>query len=232
MCNAVGGLHGTGDFIHVRVTYQEFFQFYVPMRYRLWYLNRRAWFGCLTAFGIALVWLGSGACAGDDTELWRRLQAGGNYVLLRHAQTEPGIGDPPNFALGNCATQRNLSESGRTQSRRVGATFRAYKVPVQAVLSSEYCRCLDTAKLAFGDAEAWPMLNSIFESSVQNDARVAALKERLAQRPAHGNIVLVSHNVNIQAAIGVSPAMGEAVVVAPNVSGGFDVIGRITDDAP
>ena len=146
---------------------------------------------------------------------------------MRHAQTEPGSGDPPNYVLSDCTTQRNLSEAGREQARRIGAAFRARKVPVEEVLSSEFCRCLETARLAFGKAEQWPMLNSIFENSALNQARVTALKERLGRRPLQGNVVIVSHNVNISAATGVGPAMGEAVVVAPGENGGFSVLGSL-----
>jgi broad specificity phosphatase PhoE len=167
------------------------------------------------------------AYAQDPELLWGKLQAGGNIVLLRHAQTEPGSGDPPNYVLGDCKTQRNLSEAGREQARRIGAAFRARKVPVEEVLSSEFCRCLETARLAFGKAEQWPMLNSIFENSALNQARVTALKERLGRRPLQGNIVIVSHNVNISAATGVGPAMGEAVIVAPGENGGFSVLGSL-----
>jgi broad specificity phosphatase PhoE len=74
-------------------------------------------------------------------------------VLLRHATTTPGFGDPPGFRLDNCVTQRDLTEAGREESRRLGVVFRAREIPVARVRSSRWCRCLETARLAFGSAD-------------------------------------------------------------------------------
>jgi phosphohistidine phosphatase SixA len=182
--------------------------------------------------GVA-VFAACAAHADDAQTLWSKLASGGNIILLRHAQTEPGSGDPPDFALGNCKTQRNLSEVGRAQAKRIGEALRARAVVVRRVRSSEFCRCLDTAQLAFGKVEPWPALNSIFETSAQNDARVAALKQYLSEQLSNeGNDVLVTHNVNISAATGIGPAMGEMVIVAPDGKGGFSVLGRLLPAEP
>jgi phosphohistidine phosphatase SixA len=188
--------------------------------------------------GIA-IFVACTAHADDAQTLWSKLASGGNIILLRHAQTEPGSGDPPDFVLGNCKTQRNLSETGRAQAKRIGEALRARAVVVRRVRSSEFCRCLETAQLAFGTVEPWPALNSIFETSVQNDARVAALKRYLSERlateanePNEGNNVLVTHNVNISAATGIGPVMGEMVIVAPDGKGGFSVLGRLLPAEP
>ena len=102
--------------------------------------------------GLLLGALAPGARA--DGALWALLGRGGHAVLLRHAVTDTGVGDPPGFRLGVCATQRNLSEQGRSDARRLGEELRARRVPVAGLLSSPWCRCLDTARLAFGrDAE-------------------------------------------------------------------------------
>jgi len=87
--------------------------------------------------------------AADDT-LWELLRGGGQVVLMRHAVTTPGVGDPSGFRLDDCATQRNLTDAGRDDARRVGAAFRTRGAPVGRVLSSPWCRCLETARLAFG----------------------------------------------------------------------------------
>src|SRR5690242_9259354 len=87
-----------------------------------------------------------------DEALWALLQQGGQVVLVRHALTEPGVGDPPGFRPGECRTQRNLSDAGRAEARRLGAALRERRIPVGDVLSSPWCRCLETAQLVFGRA--------------------------------------------------------------------------------
>lgn len=159
--------------------------------------------------------------------VWRLLEGGGHVVLLRHAATEPGLGDPPGFRLGECSTQRNLSAAGREEARRLGAAFRARGVPVGRVLSSRWCRCLDTARLAFGKAEGWPPLDSFFDDRDREPDQTAAIRRLLAQRPTDGNLVLVTHQVNITALTGVVPGPGELVVLAPRGDGTFAVVGRI-----
>jgi hypothetical protein len=83
-----------------------------------------------------------------DEALWQALQQGGHVLFVRHARTTPGAGDPPGFRLKDCATQRNLSEEGRTQARRMGETFRKRGVPIGEVLSSPWCRCVDVSTSA------------------------------------------------------------------------------------
>jgi len=161
--------------------------------------------------------------AASADELWSLLRGGRQIVLLRHGTTTPGVGDPPGFRLDDCATQRNLVEAGRDESRRVGAAFRAQRVPVGRVLSSPWCRCLETARLAFGRAEPWPALANLFGRQDRADALRAALGEL----PADGTLVLVSHGSTIASATGVMPATGELVVVTPEGGGRFTVAGRI-----
>ena len=105
---------------------------------------------------LGCIWSRSGL-ASDLT--WQTLRAGGVVAVLRHARA-PGAGDPPAFKLGDCATQRNLSGEGREQARRIGAQFVAYGIVVGRVLSSEWCRCLETARIAFAHPiEHFPPLN-------------------------------------------------------------------------
>ena len=175
---------------------------------------------------IVLAALAAGGAQANDS-LWSLLREGGHAVLIRHAATEPGLGDPPNFRLGDCATQRNLSAEGRAEARRLGAAFRERKVPVERVLSSAWCRCQDTARLAFGEYEVWAPLNSFFADSSRGPPQTRALLERLAGMPARSNLVLVTHQVNITAATGVFPASGEMVVVRPGGREGVEVVGRM-----
>jgi broad specificity phosphatase PhoE len=164
------------------------------------------------------------SCAWADDAVWTRLREGGLVVMIRHA-TAPGTGDPPGFRLGECATQRNLSEEGRGEARRIGEAFRRERVPVAEVRSSEWCRCRETAELAFGRYQPWPAINSFFGDRTDEPARTAAVR---ALRPPPGaNIVLVTHQVNITAASGVYPASGEMVLLQPAGSDRLEVVGRL-----
>ena len=141
------------------------------------------------------------------------LRAGSCVVLLRHAQTEAGIGDPPNFALGQCSTQRNLSDEGREQAKRIGQWFNSHNLQPRSVQSSAWCRCKDTAKLAFGKSTELPSLNSTFETRTNPDAQTKALRARLRGIPANQFEVWVTHQVNITSLTGEATQMGEALVV-------------------
>ena len=168
------------------------------------------------------------ARAAVDDSVWALLKQGNNIVLLRHARTTPGVGDPPGFTLGRCETQRNLSEQGRADAQAVGAAFRQRAIPVDSVLSSRWCRALDTATLAFGKVSPAPMLDSIFKDRVASDdgAKRDAVFALLAARRGAGNIVLVTHAVNIEALTGVSPASGEIVVTRLSGPRTLLVLGR------
>ena len=180
----------------------------------------------LLTFPLCLAAVSGWATETDDA--WAALQAGGKIVFIRHAVTDPGIGDPPGFLLADCRTQRNLSARGRANAERLGAAFRARQVPVHAVLSSRWCRCLDTAKLAFGKADAAPMLDSTFtEAEPGRQLKQRAVFDVAGRHVGPGNLVMVSHAQNIQELTGVSPAAGEVVVAALDGPGRFKVIARL-----
>ncbi|WP_246742459.1 histidine phosphatase family protein [Microvirga splendida] len=160
-------------------------------------------------------------------EAWQALRQGGTVALFRHARA-PGTGDPANFQLDDCSTQRNLSEEGRQQAQRIGDAFRSRQVPVERVLSSRWCRALDTARLAFGAlAQPAPPLDSFFSGREQEPSQTAAARRIIEGWDSTGVLVLVTHQVNITALTGVFPSEGEALVLRPRASSGFDVIGRI-----
>jgi phosphohistidine phosphatase SixA len=142
--------------------------------------------------------------------VWR--QSGG-VLLIRHAATESGLGDPPGFVIGQCRTQRNLSGAGRQASRALGAWFQAQNFKPDAVRSSQWCRCQDTAKLAFGAYEDWPALNSTFAGQGDSAAQQKALRERLQALPAGRTEVWVTHQVNMTGLTGAYPGMGEGFLV-------------------
>ena len=172
------------------------------------------------------------AGAADDT-LVAALRAGGVAVLLRHAQTEPGVGDPPGFRAGVCSTQRQLSAEGRAQAQRIGAWFRSRGLVPSKVRSSAWCRCLDTASLAFGPVDPWQPLNSFFGERTRADGQNAAMRAELARIGAGRFEVWVTHQVNVTAFNGESVAMGEAWVVraAPGAPVQVHNLGRLSFDA-
>jgi len=157
----------------------------------------------------------SGGLAVIPEALLPALTAGGCVLLLRHAQTVPGIGDPPGWRLDVCATQRNLSDEGRAQSARLGAMLTRAGVPLGPIRSSRWCRCLDTARLAFGRVEPWPALDSFFEDRSTAAERTEQLRAWALAFRGPANAVLVTHQVNATALTGDWLAMGEVLVLRP-----------------
>lgn len=140
-----------------------------------------------------------------------RLAAGGYVLMMRHASTEPGLGDPPQFRIGDCATQRNLSAEGREEARATGQALREAGIRFAQVRSSQWCRCVDTASLAFGAHQSWPALNSFFGDRSLGPARAREVVEFARSVRAPHNAMLVTHQVNIQAVFGTFTAPGEIV---------------------
>lgn len=161
------------------------------------------------------------AATATDDPVAARLRTGRVAVLLRHAITDPGVGDPPGFRLDACATQRNLSADGRVQAQRIGAWFKTRALVPAKVRSSVWCRCVDTGRLAFGRAEPWEALNSFFGEAGSSDRQSAALGAALPGIGAGAFEVWVTHQVNITALTGEFAQMGEACVVE-----------RLNPDAP
>jgi phosphohistidine phosphatase SixA len=130
--------------------------------------------------------------------------------------------------LDDCSTQRNLSDQGRAQARSIGEEFRSRQVPVDRVLTSQWCRCRDTAELLdLAAVEEYPVLNSFFSDRSTADSQTRALRRFVGRTDLRGNIVLVTHQVNITELTGVFPASGEMVVIRPDGRGGFRLVGRL-----
>jgi phosphohistidine phosphatase SixA len=151
--------------------------------------------------------------------------AGGPVLLMRHAQTDPGVGDPPDFVQGRCATQRNLSLEGRAQARAFGATLVAQGLRPTALRSSRWCRCLHTAdEVAQGlglvaATAAWTALDSFFGKREREPQQTARLHERLAALRGPGFELWVSHQVNISAFVGAATQMGQALWINRHADG-------------
>jgi len=161
-------------------------------------------------------------------DAWAELARPGAIVLFRHA-TAPGVGDPDHFRLGECATQRNLSDEGRAEARRLGEQFRSRRITVGAVLTSQWCRTRDTARLAFGEQpKDEPVFNSFFrQSQAQRDAQTAQAAALLARWKGPGALVVVTHQVNITALTGIGAMSAEGVVVRVAGDGKVQVLGNL-----
>ena len=137
-----------------------------------------------------------------DEALWTLLKGGGPVVLIRHAATDMSQRDAVGAPLSDCARQRNLTEDGREDARLIGAAFRARGVPVSRVLSSAYCRCLETAQLAFGRVGRLPLQQSLTNAEIQAQ-RTAEIRILAGVPPAGGNLVLVAHQFTVRILTGI-----------------------------
>jgi phosphohistidine phosphatase SixA len=171
------------------------------------------------------------AAAGDlaPDELWNRLRRGGHVVLVRHASA-PGTYDPPGFRLEDCSTQRNLSEAGREEARRLGLAVRQRGVKVGRVWSSRWCRARDTAALAIGSYEPWPELDSFVDRDRRDlPQRSARIRQAIAAWSGPGILVLVSHQFVISEVVGRPAGEAEMIVVEPRANG-FTVLGSLSPE--
>ena len=156
-----------------------------------------------------------------------RLSEPGIVAILRHA-VAPGTGDPANFALDDCTTQRNLDAGGREQARKIGAAIRAAVVTVDRVVTSQWCRCRDTARfLDLGPVEDLPALNSFFRNRDRAGPQTAELRQFLLDLPPAETVVLVTHQVNITALTDRVPASGEVFLLRIGRDGTISVVDEL-----
>lgn len=170
----------------------------------------------------------------QESDLIDALRRGGYVVYFRHAATIADQADTTDPKLGRCETQRNLSVEGRKMATEIGAAIKTLRIPLGKVVSSPYCRAVDTATLAFGRHEASDALYfAIGVGKTEREQQAAALRQMLATPPARGtNTVLVAHHVNLKEATGVWPKReGEAHVFRPRLAGGFDYVGEVSSAA-
>lgn len=180
---------------------------------------------------LAVVWLitlGARDATASDAQLWALLKGGGQAVLIRHALTTPGVGDPAGFRVDDCATQRNLTDEGRREARRLGEAFRERSIPVDRVLSSPWCRCLETARLAFGTATPSTPLSNLFGRPEARDEQVRQMRPMLGEQRIGTNLVLVTHGSTIAAVTGINPGTTEMVIVTPQGGERFTLAGRLS----
>jgi broad specificity phosphatase PhoE len=168
--------------------------------------------------------------ASANEELWALLKDGGVVVLMRHTVTTPGVGDPPGMVVDKCATQRNLTDEGRRYAKAIGEAWRAHGIKPDRVISSPMCRCLETARLAFGHVDdSQPVTNAGLETEMPRQVREM---RALAAEKRRGVTVLVSHGTTIAAVTGISTEPGEMVILIPRGEGQFELKGRLLVPPP
>ena len=173
---------------------------------------------------VIFLFLTNGIKADNEVQVLENLKKGGNLIFIRHAYA-PGGGDPDNFDIADCSTQRNLSNSGKEQSKRIGIFFERNQIPIDQVLSSEWCRCKETAEIAFNKFETKNFLNSFFSEKFAKNKKkqINELKEYTQNWNGEKNLVLVTHYVVISEALNYAPSSGEIVISDKN----FKKIGNI-----
>ena len=163
-----------------------------------------------------------------SNQAWNLAQEGNKIILIRHSLA-PGGGDPPGFKINDCKTQRNLNRTGINQSKKIGKLFKKNKVPVDQVLSSQWCRCKDTAKYAFGNFKEFAALNSTFQSPYNKNEgkQLKELYKFIKKWDGKGkNLVLITHYSIITAVTNAVPSSGEIVIADKN----FKVLVTIQTD--
>ena len=187
-------------------------------------MSRRLWsfWICVLALNAGLVSRVHANPVGSLGELGQ-----GAVILFRHANA-PGGGDPPGMRIGDCSTQRSLDAEGRDQARRIGEQLRRRGVSVGALWTSQWCRASETAALAFPGMRVieQPAFNSFFDDRTKAEAQTAQAMSLLRHWRGPGGLVVTTHQVNIAALTGVSPASGEGVVVRFR-GDGLAVVGRV-----
>ena len=177
-------------------------------------------------FLIIFISLTSTVKADLNKKLINQLEEGGKLIFIRHAYA-PGSGDPDNFNLNDCSTQRNLSKEGKKQAKYIGEFFKNKKIKVDKVLSSEWCRCKETAVIAFSDYKTESFLNSFFSDKFRKnkDLQIKNLKSYIDKWDKKKNLILITHYVVILEILDYAPSSGEIVISDMN----FKLIGSISN---
>ena len=181
----------------------------------------------LRLFIITFISLTTSIKADLNKNLIDQLEDGGKLIFIRHAYA-PGSGDPNNFNLNDCSTQRNLNEDGRKQAQYIGEFFKKNKIEIDKVLSSEWCRCKETAKIAFKNFSTNNFLNSFYSSKYakNKDKQLEDINNYIKKFKSKKNLVLVTHYVVISEILNYYPSSGEIVISDKN----FNKIGSIEID--
>ena len=181
----------------------------------------------LRFFIIIFISLTTSIKADLNKNLINQLENGGKLIFIRHAYA-PGSGDPNNFNLNDCSTQRNLNSIGRKQAKDIGEFFRENKIKIYKILSSEWCRCKETADIAFKNYSTNSFLNSFYNSKYakNKDKQIVALNNYVKKFKSDKNLIFVTHYVLISEVLNYGPSSGEIVVSDKN----FNILGTVEID--
>ena len=181
----------------------------------------------LRFFIIIFISLTTSIKADLNKNLIKQLEDGGKLIFIRHAYA-PGNGDPNNFNLNDCSTQRNLNSIGQNQAKDIGEFFRINKIKIYKVLSSEWCRCKETADIAFKEYSTNSFLNSFYSSKYakNKDKQVDALNNYVKKFNNNGNLIFVTHYVLISEVLNYGASSGEIVISDKN----FNIVGTVKID--
>jgi hypothetical protein len=165
----------------------------------------------------------------NEDDLIKLMKSGGHILMIRHAYA-PGSGDPANFKIGDCATQRNLDDRGRSQARAIGDWLRSKGIKDAKIYSSQWCRCLETATLlGLGPVAELPALDSFYGKPQNREPDIKALRSFIATLPADGELIIfVTHYVTILEITGEGVSPGEGVVLKIKEGGAYDVLGSLS----
>jgi phosphohistidine phosphatase SixA len=161
--------------------------------------------------------------ANSENNVQNILSEGGKLIFIRHAYA-PGGGDPDNFDISNCTSQRNLNEEGIEQAKKIGNFFLEKNIIIDKILSSEWCRCKQTAKYAFNKYETKSFLNSFFSQKFADnkEKQIKELKEYIKKWNGKSNLIFVTHYVVILETLNISVSSGEIVVADKD----FNILAR------
>ena len=178
----------------------------------------------LKIFIIIFISLTTSIKADSNKDLLKQLTEGGKLIFIRHAYA-PGSGDPDNFNLNDCSTQRNLSDRGKKQAEHIGRIFRENKIEIDEVYSSEWCRCKETAEIAFTNFTTKNFLNSFYSSNYAKNKtkQIKDLMKFVKKNNFEKNIIFVTHYVLISEVLDYAPSSGEIIVSDKD----FNMIGSI-----
>ncbi len=171
----------------------------------------------------------SNSAVSDESDLISQMQSGNAVVMIRHALA-PGIGDPEEFDLNDCSTQRNLNETGRKQAHAIGQWFRSRGIQQVKLYSSQWCRCLETARLMnLATVTPLPALNSFFQRPEDREPNLSALREFINKNTKPGElIVMVTHQVTISGITGQWTDSGHGKLLRPTKAGGIELLGELS----
>lgn len=184
--------------------------------------------GGLACMLLLIVSSASSALA-DEQDLIRQMQSGSAVLMIRHALA-PGVGDPGDFNLDDCSTQRNLNQAGREQAKAIGHWLRSRGIGQVKLYSSQWCRCLETARLMqMGTVTPLPALNSFFQRPEDREPNLSSLRKFIHEKTKPGElIIMITHQVTISAITGLWADSGHGKLLRPAKAGGIELVGELS----